>query len=45
MGLNEQCKIISFIVHQTFVNNIITCKEVTNRLPANIFRFCRRYLI
>ena len=45
MGLNEQCKIISFIVDEAFVSDITNWKKVTNKLPANIFRFCRRYLV
>ena len=45
MGLNKQCKIISFIVDEAFVSDIINWKKVTNKLPANIFRFCRRYLV
>ena len=45
MGLNEQCKIISFIVEEAFVSDITNWKKVTTKLPANIFRFCRRYLV
>ena len=45
MGLNEQCKIIPFIVDETFVSDITNWKKVTNKLPANIFRFCQRYLV
>ena len=43
--LNEQYKIISFIVGEAFLNDITTWKKVTHKLPANIFRFCRRYLV
>ena len=45
MGLNEQCKIISFIIDEAFVSDITNRKKVTNKLPANIFRFCRSYLV
>ena len=45
IGLNEQCKIISFIVDEAFVSDITNSKKVTNKLPANIFRFCRSYLV
>ena len=45
MGLNEQCKIISFIFDEAFVSDITNWKKVTNKLPVNIFRFCRRYLV
>ena len=45
MGLNEQCKIISFIVDKAFVSDITNWKKVSKKLPANIFRFCRRYLV
>ena len=45
MGLNEQCKIISFIVEEAFVSDITNWKKVNTKLPANIFRFCRRYLV
>ena len=38
-------KIISFIVDEAFVSDITNWKKVTNKLPANIFRFCRRYLV
>ena len=44
MGLNEQCKIISIIVDEAFVSGITPWKKVTNKLPLNIFRFCRYYL-
>ena len=44
IGLNEQCKIILFIVDVAFVSDITNWKKITN-LPANIFRFCRRYLV
>ena len=45
MVFNEQSKIISLIVDETFVSDIINWTKVTNKLPANIFRFCRRYLV
>jgi hypothetical protein len=45
MGLNEQCKLISFIVDECFVSDIISWKNISNSLPTNIFRFCRRYLV
>ena len=45
MGLNEQCKIISFIAEEAFMSDITNWKKVTNKLQANIFRFCRRYLV
>ena len=45
IGLNEQCQIILFIVDVAFVSDITNWKRVTNNLPANIFRFCRRYLV
>ena len=44
MGFNEQYKII-FIVDEAFVSDITTKKKVTNKLPVNIFRFCRHYLV
>ena len=34
MGLNEQCKIISFIVDEAFVSDITNWKKVTNKLPG-----------
>ena len=37
--------IISFIVEDVFMGDIINWKKVTNKLPANLFRFCRRYLV
>ena len=45
MGLNEQCNIISFIAEEAFMSDITNWKKVTNKLQANIFRFCRRYLV
>ena len=33
MGLNEQCKIISFIVDEAFATDITNWKKVTNKLP------------
>ena len=45
MGLNEQCKISSFINDEAFVSDITNWKKVTNKLLAKIFRFCRRYLV
>ena len=45
MGLNEQCKIISFIVDEAFVSGITNWKKVTNKLVAYIFRFCRYYSV
>ena len=45
MGLNEQCKIISFTVDEAFMSNITNWKKVTDKLQANIFRFCRLHLV
>ena len=45
MGMNEQCKIISFINDEAFVSDSTNWKKGTNKFPADIFRFCRRYLI
>ena len=45
MGLNEQCTIISFIVDKAFMSDITNWKKVTNKLQANIFRFCRLHLV
>ena len=45
MGLNEQCKIVSFIVEEAFESDITNWKKVTNKSPANTFRFCRSYLV
>ena len=45
IGLNQQCKIISFIIDEAFVSDITIRKKVTNKLPTNIFRFCRSYLV
>ena len=40
MGLNEHCnKMISFIVDEAYMSDITNWKEVTDKLPANIFRF------
>ena len=45
MGLNKQCKRISFIVDEAFVSDITNRKKVTNKLPANTFTFCRHCLV
>ena len=45
LRLNEQCKIISFIVDEALVSDITNWKKVTDKLPANTFRFCLRYLV
>ena len=45
MGLNEQCKIISFIVDEAFESGITNWKKGTNKLVTYIFRFCRYYSV
>ena len=45
MGLNEQCKIISFTVDEAFMSNITNWKKVTDKLQVNIFRLCRLHLV
>ena len=45
MDLSEQSKIISFVLNISSAKDIRVWKLIISNLPANIFRFCRRYLV